>query len=89
MNNPYQASLAAQPKEQPDDIPGAIFFREFRAKPFELWFSRRRMLRRLREEAASFINGHVRAGNLVSVAEHMGFDNAVIVWYRGRAEETE
>lgn len=86
MNNPYQASLTPQPSERPDDIPGAIFFREFRAKPLSVWFSPRRMMTKLREQAASYINAHIRAKNVISVIEHQGFDYSIIVWYRGDIE---
>ena len=36
----------------------------------------------LREEASAFINSHVGVDNVVSIAEHAGFDYVITVWYR-------
>jgi len=41
-----------------------------------------RTLQRLREEAEEFINREVGAANVVSIVEHSGYENSVVVWFR-------
>lgn len=80
--NPYKTPKAKPPADQPDDIPGTIRCREFTSPTFSFVFSGRRQMKLLRERARTFINGYVGVDNVVSIAEHAGFDYVITVWYR-------
>lgn len=80
--NPYQPPLSPQESERPEDVPGKLCFREFRVGSFTLAFSTRKMMRRLRDQAAAFVNSQVGVHNVVSIAEHSGFEHSITVWYR-------
>ncbi len=81
-HNPYQPPMSPQVAERPDDIPGKLCFREFRVGSFTLAFSTRKMMQGLRDQATAFVNSHVGVHNVVSIAEHSGFDHSITVWYR-------
>ena len=76
--NPYSAPLTGPPKRLPESVAGLLRHRTFRNQRW-FAFSHRRMMERLRAEAADFVDTRVGVENVVSVAESFG---EVVVWYR-------
>ena len=78
--NPFRSTVVDD--EVSHDGPGRIRHRVFRKNAMSLVFRASRLMQKLREEAEVFINQEVGAANVVSITEHVGFDYAVVVWFR-------
>lgn len=78
--NPFQSPLAASEVKRE----GAAFIRSrvFRKTAMSLVLFASRRMESLRRDAEEFINQEVGAANVVSITEHVGFDYAVVVWFR-------